>query len=148
MRAPLPGRPAGHLLMIATGAVFAAGALLRLDPGTARHPGPGALPLFAGLALVLLGCVSIVIEFSRSPTPLPIDARATGMVALGIGGFALLTPAAGVLPATFVAALCATLATRTMSWRRRIVFSAAVVPAVWLLFFRFLDLPLVAVSGL
>lgn len=147
MRGSLAGRQMGNLLMAAAGTIFAAGALLLLDPGTARQPGPGALPLFAGLGLVLLAGVSAVVELSRPSTPVSVDARAVGMVGLGIGGFALLTPVAGVLPACFAAALCATLAARGMSWRCRLAFSAAIVPAVWVLFFRLLNLPFVAFKG-
>lgn len=137
----------GNLLVLALGALFVTGALTGLDLGTARRLGPGAFPLLAGVCVMLLAAVSIVIDLVRPSVPEPADPVAVGAVSLGIGGFALLTPLAGVLPAAFASALCTTLAARGMNWRQRLVFSAATVPIVWVLFFQLLNLPFVAFRG-
>ncbi|WP_439626812.1 tripartite tricarboxylate transporter TctB family protein [Shinella sp.] len=138
---------AGNLVLLAAGTAFVSAALAGLDLGTARRLGPGAFPLLAGLGLVFFAVCSILADLVRPVAPEAADAPAVAAVSFGIAGFALLTPLAGVLPAAFVGAFVTTLAARGLGWRRRLIFSAATVPFVWLLFIQLLNLPVVALRG-
>jgi hypothetical protein len=137
----------GNLVVLAAGAAFVCATLAGLDLGTARRLGPGAFPLLAGLGLVFFAACSILVDLVRPMRPEAADVPAVLAVSLGIAGFALLTPLAGVLPATFVGAFVTTMAARGIGWRQRLAFSAATVPLVWLLFFQLLSLPVVALRG-
>jgi len=139
---------AGNLAVLCVGAAFVLGAATGLDLGTPRRLGPGAFPLMAGICVIALALCSILIDLRRAQAPARADAMAVLAVAGAMAGFALLSPLAGVLPATFWAALAASLAARRPGWLWRLILACVLTGLAWLLFIRLLQVPFIAFRGL
>lgn len=139
---------AGNLAVLLIGAGFVLGAATGLDLGTARRLGPGAFPLLVGLCVMALALASIMIDLRSPKAPLPADGLAVLAVAGAMASFAILSPLAGVLPATFVSALLASLAGRKPGLLWRIVLASVLTLGAWILFLRLLQVPFTAIRGL
>lgn len=85
---------------------------LRYPLGSLLRPGPGFVPLGAGLGLVLFGGI-VALEARRSQLPRPAPQwRALFAVVVGMALFAALAPVAGLVPATFALVFVAGLGER------------------------------------
>lgn len=138
---------AGNLAVLFVGAAFVFGAATALDLGTPRRLGPGAFPLMAGLCVIALALASIAIDLRHPKTPLQGDGLAVIAVASAMASFAILSSLAGVLPATFVVSMLASLAGRKTGFLWRIVLAAVLTGGAWILFLRLLQVPFVAIRG-
>jgi len=138
----------GPILMLAIGLAFVIASVTTLDLGTARRMGPGAFPALVGAILSGLSLVTLIRNL-RHPMgwerPDPVSVLA---VAGGVGAFAFLTPALGVLPAVVVSVLTTASAVPQFRWRGRLILAVCVSVAVWLLFVKGLGIPLTTIRGL
>ena len=107
----------------ATGAIFAAFALLygymsltTMQLGSARQMGPGFFPAMLCAALLFIAAFLMVRSFVRTgETPFGVIAwRALVFLTIAIVVFAATAEGLGMMPGTFVAALIASIASRTM----------------------------------
>jgi putative tricarboxylic transport membrane protein len=139
---------AAGLLLVALG-VFVIVQASRLPYWTDRSPGPGFLPLWLGVALVV--CAAAVLIRSRAttaPGPEPdVDVRPRQRsVAIGLTSFTAI--AAVLVPFIGFVASTAVLTAGAAWWldpRRRMAIAAAVLltpTIVWLIFVRWLSIPL------
>ena len=104
------------LIFIVFGGLFALGATA-FDFGDLVRPGPGFYPLAVGVLLVVLG-VAIIARSAVDDDDQPITMPSWRAVALIVGSlmvFAMTVRGAGLVPATFLAALMASLASRNTS---------------------------------
>jgi putative tricarboxylic transport membrane protein len=141
-------RTAG-VLLVALG-VFVSVQASRLPYWTDRSPGPGFLPLWLGVALVV--CAAAVLVWSRATAPTPERSASTDVRARGRSVAIALTlctvMAAVLVPFIGFVASTAVLTAGAAWWldpRRRTGIAAAslLTPAlVWLIFVRWLSIPL------
>lgn len=148
MRSRALAAQAGNLAVLGVGAAFVLAAATGLDLGSARRLGPGAFPLMAGICVMALALASILLDLRRAQAPERADGPAILAVVGAMAGFVFLSPLAGVMPATFVAALSASLAARRRGWLWRLVLACVLTGLAWLLFIRLLQVPFVAMRGL
>jgi Tripartite tricarboxylate transporter TctB family len=123
------------LIFIAFGGLFALGAT-GFDFGDPVRPGPGFYPLVVGALLVVLGVAITVrsaVEEDEGPVTMP-SWRAVILIVGGIVVFALTVRGAGLVPATFLAGLLASLASRTTSPLGSIVMAAGLTALSVLIF--------------
>ena len=131
------------LIFIAFGGLFALGATA-FDFGDPVRPGPGFYPLAVGVLLVVLGVAIIVrsaVEEDDSPVTMP-SWRAVALIVGGLLVFALTVRGAGLVPATFLAALLASLASRNTSPLGALVMAAGLTALSVLIFVVALNLRL------
>ena len=123
------------VIFIAFGGLFALGAT-GYAFGDPVRPGPGFYPLVVGALLVLLGVaiiVSSVVEDDEGPVTRP-SWRAVILIVGGVVVFALTVRGAGLIPATFLAACLASLASRATSPVAAIVMAAGLTALSVLIF--------------
>jgi hypothetical protein len=123
------------LIFIVFGALFALGAT-GYDFGDPVRPGPGFYPLVVGALLVVLGIAIIIrsaVEDDAGPVTLP-SWRAVILIVGGLVVFALTVRGAGLVPATFLAALLASLASRQTSPLGAVVMAAGLTALSVLIF--------------
>jgi hypothetical protein len=125
----------GGLTFIVVGSLFALGAT-GFDFGDPVRPGPGFYPLVVGLLLAVLG-IAIIVRSAVEAEDVPITMPSWRAVTLIVGGvviFALTVRGAGLVPATFLAALTASLASRKTSPVGAIVMAAGLTAMSVLVF--------------
>jgi hypothetical protein len=123
------------LIFIAFGGLFALGAT-GYGFGDPVRPGPGFYPLVVGALLVVLGIAIIVrsaVEEDDGPVTMP-SWRAVALIVGGLVVFALTVRGAGLVPATFLAAVLASLASRNTSPLGGVVMAAGLTALSVLIF--------------
>lgn len=123
------------LIFIGFGGLFALGATA-FDFGDPVRPGPGFYPLVVGVLLAVLGVAIIVrsaVEDDDGPVTMP-SWRAVTLVIGGLVVFALTVRGAGLLPATFLAAMLASLASRRTSPLAAVVMATGLTALSVLIF--------------
>lgn len=142
MSAGAPRRAAGGALLLAMAAFFVAGGL-QLDLGTPRRMGPGFFPIGVGaiLAVLALGIIFTAIRGEEHPAR-PQWAACIAIVG-GLGVFALVVPALGLLPAAFLCVLVTSLPDHRLPFTSKLILAAGVAALVWLVFIVGLRLPFI-----
>lgn len=123
------------VIFIGFGGLFALGAT-GFDFGDPVRPGPGFYPLVVGILLVVLGVAIIVrsvVEDDAAPVTLP-SWRAVTLIVGGLVVFALTVRGAGLVPATFLAAVLASLASRVTSPLGAVLMAAGLTAVSVLVF--------------
>lgn len=116
----------GGLALAAVGAGAAGWSLLHYDLGSLRQMGPGAFPAALGVVVLVLGLIVALPALGR-PAPLPrLDVASILAVLAAILIFGLGLAHLGLILATAIAVLVATLSAPRVGWRWRIVLSGAV----------------------
>ena len=131
------------LIFIGFGSLFALGAT-SFDFGDPVRPGPGFYPLVVGVLLAVLGIAIIVrsaVEEDDGPVTMP-SWRAVALIVGGLLVFALTVRGAGLVPATFLAALLASLASRNTQPLGALVMAAGLTALSVLIFVVALNLRL------
>jgi hypothetical protein len=103
------------VFFIAVGVLYAGTAFVSLPLGEATNMGPGFVPLFLSIVLVVLGlviCGSAIVQASQDNDFGSVPWRAIVMLGLAITMFGMLVTRLGLLPTAFVTALLASLSTR------------------------------------
>lgn len=124
----------GGVLLIALGVFVAVIAQERYAMGALNRIGPGAYPLGLGVLLAALGLFIAVPAWRRTGTFPQVEWRTAGLVLLGILLFALLLNRAGLVVASLVTVVVASLADRESTWPFRIVLAVCVTVLTVLIF--------------
>ncbi|MFE3838194.1 tripartite tricarboxylate transporter TctB family protein [Pseudogemmobacter sonorensis] len=146
-----PVAQTGNIAILALASGMVAWAGLGMELGTPRRLGPGAFPLLAGLCLMALSLASILIDLRRAAETTPGTLRADPLALLAVCGamaaFAITTGLAGVLPGVALTAFIATLPAREMRLPARLLFALGTALVVWVVFFKLLGVPFIAIRG-
>lgn len=105
-----------------------------LDFGTLRQMGPGFFPLVLGLCLTGLGLLVAVPAWWREGAPSGVHLPEFAAVLAAILVFALLMNRAGLIPATALSVLIATLPAPQRGWVWRPVLAVVVTVMTWAIF--------------
>ena len=123
----------GGLLMVAIG-VFAIWYAQRYSFGTPRAMGPGFFPVVLGGVLAVLGVMIALPALRRAGPAVRVDLRTLGIVTASLVLFAASLRPLGLVPATALAVLLASLAERGFPWPGRLMLSVGLAGLVWLIF--------------
>lgn len=129
------------IVVIAVSGFFAYGALdYRL--GTMARMGPGYVPFVLGLIGVALGVAIILTSLGRTGALEDFRWRVVWPIAASILAFLLLLPRVGLIPATFVSVIIATLASPKSRIAISLLLGIIVSILIWLSFVVLLGLPI------
>lgn len=132
---------ASGILVLATGAFFAFGAL-EYRIGSAARMGPGFVPLVLGIIAMVLGVAIIISALGREGRLPDFRLRTIAPILAGILAFALILPRVGVVPATFATViLCALSSPQSKVWTS-LALAVGVCILIWLTFVVLLGLPI------
>lgn len=124
----------GGLALAAIGAGAAGWALAHYDLGSLRQMGPGAFPLALGLALAALGLIVALPGLRRAGDAAPIEPWVAVAVLASILAFGLGLRPLGLVVASLVGVLVATLPATQRGWAWRLGLAAAVTLLTVLVF--------------
>lgn len=133
---------AGLVVALLGAGILIAGSGLRL--GTAAQMGPGYVPMGIG-ALLLLGGTGLGLQALLAGGRLPLAPwvwKPMLIILASVLAFALLLRTAGFLPAVFAAAMIASFAEATQTWRSAALVSLGITLASVILFIWLLGLPI------
>jgi hypothetical protein len=129
------------LVVLVISAYFAYGAMdYRI--GTMARMGPGYVPFALGLMGMALGAVIVLTSFGRAGALEGFRWRVVLPVAASIAAFLLLLPRVGLLPATFVSVIAASMASPKSRVVPTLVLGAVVAVLIWISFVVLLGLPI------
>ena len=116
-----------------------------LETGTARNMGPGYFPMMASVVIILCGVVIGGVGLFSVPTRLSRpDWGPLGSVIVAGTAFAVLMPAAGLLPAVAATLVLPGLFDRRITIRSLLLLTFGLCLAAWLIFIFALGLPIAA----
>ena len=124
----------GGAVLALLGLAVAVHSAISYDFGTLRQMGPGFFPTLLGATLAVLGMIVAVPAWRRqgqaAPVALPEAAAVLGSIVL----FGLTLDWLGLVAATALTAVIATLPSERRGWRWRVVLAGALALLVWLVF--------------
>jgi hypothetical protein len=136
------------LLFVALGASFLFFAV-QLPPGPPRRLGPGSFPtLIASLMIAVGACVVVAGLFRRDAVALNLDWKKLAIIASSLIAFSLLLRGAGLVTATVVLVMIASLAHPALDWKRALALGVGLGVFSSLLFVGLLRMPVAAVGPL
>ena len=122
------------LLFLVLGGVFATTAADH-SPGTLAEPGAGFFPLILGTVLMVLGALvlfkALTLEADGGHPLGPIAWRALALIVLAVVVFGVSLPRLGLLVATALLGLIASLASAGWRWRAALVTVAVLTAGSW-----------------
>lgn len=124
----------GGFTLVAFG-VFAALYAQRYDIGELQEMGPGYFPVALGILLAILGLFIAIPAFFREGTTIHIEWKSLIWVLISIAIFAIALNKAGLILATILSVLAASIPSKS-SWKTRIILAlciAAITYSVFLL---------------
>ncbi|MCQ0969725.1 tripartite tricarboxylate transporter TctB family protein [Paracoccus sp. TK19116] len=124
----------GGVAMVATGLFVSIYSQLHYDIGSLRQMGPGFFPVTLGGILAVLGLAIALPAWRRSGTarPLALPEMLAILAAIAVFGFGLQT--LGIVVATAIAVVLASLPAPRPGWIWRCVLAVAVTALTWLVF--------------
>ncbi|HMQ93159.1 MAG TPA: tripartite tricarboxylate transporter TctB family protein [Amaricoccus sp.] len=141
------GGEVGGLLLLALSAIFMIGGV-RLGLGVPTRLGTGAFPFLTGLVLAILA-VFICIEERRGDTEVESPDWIAFLAICGaLAVFATTANRLGLVPATFLTIVVASLPDRNLPMRGKAILGVIVSLACWGLFIELLNLPFKPFVGL
>ena len=123
----------GGLLMIGVG-LFAVWYAQRYAFGTLRNMGPGFFPVVLGWLLAGLGVLIALPALRRAGPPVQVDLRTLVIITAALLLFASSLRPLGLILATALAVLLASVAERGFAWPSRLILAVALSGLVWLIF--------------
>lgn len=123
----------GGLLMIGIG-LFAVWYAQRYAFGTLRNMGPGFLPVVLGWLLAGLGVLIALPALRRTGPPVQVELRTLVIITAALLLFASSLRPLGLILATALAVLLASVAERGFAWPSRLVLAVGLSGLVWLIF--------------
>lgn len=125
------------------GFLFAGGAWLHLDIGTAFSMGPGYFPLVLGGILMVLGLAIVIRGLGNPPSAFgTVDWRAVIIISTAPVVFAITGDGLGLAPALAVSVLIATFSSRGFSLPKRLALSVCITALCIGIFHYGLNLPM------
>jgi len=99
--------------------------------GDLQRMGPGYFPFALGLMLAVLGLMVALPAWFRRGESIQVAWKTLALVTTGIVVFAVLLKTLGILLATAVSVLIASLADQQISWRARLLVALGVAAVTW-----------------
>ncbi|WP_334135921.1 tripartite tricarboxylate transporter TctB family protein [Tepidimonas sp.] len=132
----------GGLLMAALGFAAAWYAYQHYELGTPRNMGPGFFPFGLGLLLGILGVLIALPALLRPGVRITVAWRTLACITGALVLFGGLLKPLGLVAATVLAVLLASLADRSIRWRTRLIAAAVIAALCWLVFIAALNMVL------
>ncbi|MDP3134086.1 MAG: tripartite tricarboxylate transporter TctB family protein [Burkholderiaceae bacterium] len=123
----------GGLSLAALGA-FAAIFAQRYEFGDLNRMGPGFFPVILGTLLAVLGILIAVPAFFRSGPPVQVRWKPFALVMASLVAFAMTLKVLGLIVATMLAVVIASLADNDTRWKGRILIAVGVALITYLVF--------------
>ena len=123
----------GGLSLAALGA-FAAIFAQRYEFGDLNRMGPGFFPVILGTLLAVLGILIAVPAFFRSGPPVQVRWKPFALVMASLVAFAMTLKVLGLIVATMLAVVIASLADNDTRWKGRILIALGVALITYLVF--------------
>lgn len=121
----------GGLGMTALGCFAAWYSHNQYDLGDLQRMGPGYFPFSLGLLLAVLGLMVAIPAWFRRGESIRVAWKTLVLVTAGIVVFAFLLKSLGILLATAVAVIIASLADQQIGWRARLLVALGVAVVTW-----------------
>jgi hypothetical protein len=106
----------------------------RYEFGDLNRMGPGYFPVVLGLMLAVLGVLIALPAFFRRGEPITVAWKAFGLVMASIVLFAFTLKLLGLVLATALAVLVASLADNAPGWKWRFATAAGIALITWMVF--------------
>jgi hypothetical protein len=123
----------GGLALAALG-VFAAVYAQRYEFGDLNRMGPGFFPASLGVLLALLGVLIALPALFRSGPPILVRWKTFALVMASIVAFALTLKVLGLIFATMLAVVLASMADDDTQWKGRLLIAVGVAALTYLIF--------------
>lgn len=102
--------------------------------GDLQRMGPGYFPLALGLILAVLGLLIAIPAGFRRGEPITLAWKTLALVTSSIVVFAVLLKSLGIVLATMVSVILASMADSHTTWRARVLVAVGVAAVTWLVF--------------
>jgi hypothetical protein len=122
----------GGFALVALG-LFAALYAQRYEIGELQEMGPGYFPVALGILLAILGLFIAIPAFFREGTSIEIEWKSLLWVLLSIAIFAIALTTAGLIIATILSVLAATVPSKS-SWKTRVILALCVAAITYSVF--------------
>lgn len=122
----------GGFALIALG-LFAALYAQRYDIGELQEMGPGYFPVALGILLAILGLFIAIPAFFREGTSIEIEWKSLLWVLLSIAIFAIALTTAGLIIATILSVLAASVPSKS-SWKTRVILAICIAAITYSVF--------------
>jgi hypothetical protein len=122
----------GGFALVALG-LFAALYAQRYEIGELQEMGPGYFPVALGILLAILGLFIAIPAFFREGTSIEIEWKSLLWVLLSIAIFAIALTTAGLIIATILSVLAATVPSKS-SWKTRAILALCVAAITYSVF--------------
>jgi hypothetical protein len=137
---------AGGAFLFLLSLYFMAGGL-ELGLGSPYRPGTGAFPFFTGAILLVLAIVIVVQDQTGDGLAERPDWISFLAISAALAVFALTADRFGLLPATFLTIIIASVPDRSLPFWGKAVLGVVVAAGSWVLFIEALGLPFKAFEG-
>jgi hypothetical protein len=122
----------GGIALVALGLAAAVYAQ-RYEFGELNRMGPGYFPVALGVILAVLGLLIAIPAFFQEGSPIHVDWAPLFVVMASLLIFALTLKSLGIIVATVLATLCASLVSE-FSWRARLLLSLVIATLTYIVF--------------
>lgn len=122
----------GGFALVAIG-LFAALHAQRYDLGELQEMGPGYFPTALGILLIILGLFVAIPAFFREGTAIKIEWKSLVWVLISIAVFALALPKAGLIVATVLSVIAASIPSKS-SWKTRLILAVSIAALTYVVF--------------
>lgn len=122
----------GGFALVALG-LFAALYAQRYDIGELQEMGPGYFPVALGILLAILGLFIAIPAFFREGTSIEIEWKSLLWVLLSIAIFAITLTTAGLIIATILSVLAASVPSKS-SWKTRVILAICIAAITYSVF--------------
>lgn len=122
----------GGFALVAIG-LFAALHAQRYEIGELQEMGPGYFPAALGILLVILGLFVAIPAFFREGTSIKIEWKSLIWVLISISIFALALTKAGLIVATILSVIAASIPSKS-SWKTRLILAVCIAVLTYVVF--------------
>ena len=122
----------GGFALVAIG-LFAALHAQRYDIGELQEMGPGYFPAALGILLMILGLFVAIPAFFREGTSIKIEWKSLIWVLISISIFALALTKAGLILATILSVIAASIPSKS-SWKTRLILAVCIAVLTYVVF--------------
>ncbi len=122
----------GGFALVAIG-LFAAVYAQRYDIGELQEMGPGYFPVALGILLMILGLFVAIPAFFREGTSINIEWKSLIWVLVSIAIFALALTKLGLIVATILSVIAASIPSKS-SWKTRLILSVCIALLTYVVF--------------